>query len=179
MISEQAKNSFTRLFEEAARSRLVVDASHRCELVPLEPAASATLPGADLVVLTIVSIDFRLLLLLRFDEDEATRRYYLGDRGERSLSEAFMEVGNLCCGAINQQLVETFPDLGMSTPYVLAADCLGYLDELSPAWLRGWRITVDETIQLAATLCVCASVPLDFAASCAPAMESAGELELF
>lgn len=176
MIGAHAKDSIERIFFGAARARLVTDAQHACEISPL-PAG--TVRGADVVVLTISSMQFRLLLLLHYEDDEATRRYYVGD-AQRTLAETFMEFANLCCGAMNQQLVEHFPDLGMSTPYGLGSECLLYLDELKPAYVSTYALTLDGTVRLGATLCVCAQMALDFvAADMETASESAGELELF
>ena len=180
MITPAAKDSFERIFFQAARTRLTTAPEHTCEIVP------AALRGdgpagqwAEIHVLTIASIGFRIVLLLQFADDDATRAYYAGQATDHSLREAAMEIGNLCCGAINQQLVEYFPDLGMSTPYALSSDCLGYLDELKPTHTASYDITIEAAARLRATLCVCANAPIDFAAQVADVHESAGELELF
>ncbi|SDE23696.1 hypothetical protein [Paraburkholderia lycopersici] len=177
MIGAHAKDSIERIFFAAARTRLVTDAQHSCEI---EPRTGDAAQGDHLVVLTISSMQFRLLLLLHFEDDPRTQRYYVGDAA-RALTECFMEFGNLCCGAMNQQLVEHFPDLGMSTPYALSSDCLPYLRELKPDHVRSYSLTIDHDVRLGATLCVCTHTPLDFVASTAAVEvhDSAGELELF
>jgi hypothetical protein len=179
VISTQALNSIERIFMQAARSRLPVDASHSCEVVPAALTGINQGADANVVILTIASIDFRILLMLHFSADDTTRRYYVGGGAEGTLLEAFMEVANLCCGAMNQQLVEWFPDLGMSTPYALGSACVRYIDELKPNHVATYEVTIESTVRLGATLCVCASAPLDFVASVADMTESAGELELF
>jgi hypothetical protein len=180
VISQAAKDSFERIFFQAARTRLTTDPAHACEFVPAVSPGPAQ-PGVsdEVLVLTIASIHFRIVLLLQFGDDEATRDYYASQGADRTLREAAMEIGNLCCGAINQQLVEHFPDLGMSTPYALSSDCLGYLDELKPEYIAAYDLTLEYAARLRATLCVCASAPLDFTAQVADVHESAGELELF
>lgn len=177
MIGPHGKDSIERIFLAAARSRLVTDPQHGCEIVPRVGEAPQ---GAHLVVLTISSMQFRLLMLLHFEDDERTQRYYVGDAA-RSLTECFMEFGNLCCGAMNQQLVEHFPDLGMSTPYALSSECLPYLRELKPDYTQSYALTIDHEVRLGATLCVCTQTSLDFVVSAAAveAHDSAGELELF
>ncbi|WP_395062431.1 hypothetical protein [Paraburkholderia silvatlantica] len=177
MIGTHAKDSIERIFFAAARMRLVTDAQHSCAI---EPRAGEAPQGEHLVVLTISSMQFRLLLLLHFEDDERTQRYYVGD-ASRALTECFMEFGNLCCGAMNQQLVEHFPDLGMSTPYALSSGCLPYLRELKPDYVQSYALTIDHDVRLGATLCVCAQAPLDFVASAAAVEvhDSAGELEMF
>jgi len=175
MIGPQAQDSFERIFFSAARTRLVTDPQHVCEIVP----ASGDAPGEHAVLLTISSMQFRLLLLLNAKGDEATRAYYVGG-SESALVDTFMEFGNLCCGAMNQQLIEHFPDLGMSTPYALGSQCLPYLRELKPDHVKSYALTIDGAVRLGATLCICTRAPLDFVVAQSAQMHaSAGELELF
>jgi hypothetical protein len=176
MIGQHAQDSFERIFFSAARTRLVTDPQHACEIAP---APRDVAQGEHAVVLTISSMQFRLLLLLHVKDDEATRAYYACETG-KALVETFMEFGNLCCGAMNQQLIEHFPDLGMSTPYALDSQCLPYLRELKPDCVLSYALTLDGAVRLGATLCVCTRAPLDFVAEeVVDAHESAGELELF
>lgn len=196
MISQAAKDSFERIFFQAARTRLTMEPTHACDIVPIvvrrhnddevggNPEHGHGYehgPSAEVHVLTIASIGFRVVLLLQFADDEATHAYYAsqGQATDRTLREAAMEIGNLCCGAVNQQLVEHFPHLGMSTPYTLSSECMSYLSELKPNHVAAYDITVEYAARLRATLCVCAREPLDFAAQVAEVHESAGELELF
>jgi hypothetical protein len=178
MIGPHAKDSIERIFFGAARTRLVTDTQHGCDIAPHTSEAAQ---GAQMVVLTISSMQFRLLLILHFDDDEATRQYYTdATDAERTLVDAFMEFGNLCCGSMNQQLVAHFPDLGMSTPYVLSGECLPHLRELKPDYVSSYALTIDGSVRLGATLCVCSQTTLDFvAANIETATESTGELELF
>ncbi|WP_109481077.1 hypothetical protein [Paraburkholderia sp. C35] len=179
MISQQAKDSIERIFFHSARTRLPVDSGDTCEISALDAQQAHSALASHIVVLTISSIAFRFLLVLHFDDNKPTRDYFLRDSEERSLAEALMEVGNLCCGAINQKMVEFFPDMGMSTPYHLNGACVPYLTELKPDYLAAFRLTVGANVQLGATLCVCASSPMDFVAYVSEAEESTGELELF
>ncbi|MEM5437656.1 hypothetical protein [Paraburkholderia diazotrophica] len=179
MISQQAKESIERIFYQSARTRLPAHAGDACEITALDAHLADKALASHIVVLTISSIAFRFLLVLHFDDDQMTRDYYLRDAEDRSLAEALMEVGNLCCGAINQQLVEYFPDLGMSTPYQLNGACVPFLTELKPAYLAAFRVTIGANVQIGATLCVCASAPVDFVADVSEVEESGGELELF
>jgi hypothetical protein len=117
--------------------------------------------------------------MLHVKEDVATVEYYTKGDAERPFSEVFQEVCNLCCGAINQELLRYFPDLGMSTPYMLSARCLPYLEGLMPALLETWAVTINDAVQLSATLCVCAHAPIDFMADVSAAEDTSGELELF
>lgn len=183
MITSQAKDSFERIFRKAAQARLPRDSGDTCEIAPLSEAGEGATKDTQVVVLTISSIVFRLLLILHFDENDSTRGYYLKEGDERPFQEAFLEICNLCCGAMNQELLRYFPDLGMSTPYVLSARCLGHLPALKPALkpglLSSYSVTLNSSVQLAATVCVCAHAPIDFVADTSAIEESSGELELF
>ncbi|CAB3702374.1 hypothetical protein [Paraburkholderia rhynchosiae] len=179
MITAHAKDSFERIFRKAAQARLPLSPDDCCEIVPIAQADAGATHRTQVVVLTISSIVFRLLLILHFDENDSTRNYYLKDADERPFQEAFLEICNLCCGAMNQELLRYFPDLGMSTPYVLSARCLPHLHELKPGLLSSYSVTLDGTARLAATVCVCASAPVDFIADTSAIEETSGELELF
>lgn len=180
MISAHARDSFERIFRKAAQARLPLDAGDLCEIAPMAEASAGASKDSQVVVLTISSIVFRLLLILRFDEDESTCAYYLKDAtDEGSFQEVFLEICNLCCGAMNQELLRYFPDLGMSTPYVLNARCLPHLHELRPALLSSYSVTLNGSVRLAATVCVCAHAPIDFIADTSAIEETSGELELF
>ncbi|KWA01220.1 hypothetical protein WL26_02600 [Burkholderia cepacia] len=193
MISAQAKAGFERIFFDAARTRLASGGA--CDIRPAAGAAhdahdhahvkSRTKPTVPehVAALTISALHFRLLLALRFSDDDATRRYFAGATAgtgsQRPLPEAFMEVANLCCGAINQALTAPFPDLGMSTPYLLSGSSIDYLGALSPDHVAAYDLTLDGDVRVGATLCVCANAPVDFHVPETAVMETGGELELF
>jgi hypothetical protein len=160
----------------AARSRLPARPDDACEIVERRDGASPK--QARVVVVTISSMQFRLLLLLHFDDDDAMRDYYVSD-ASRPLTDVFTEAANLCCGAMNQQLVGHFPDLGMSTPYTLGGQCMAYLAELKPDHVARYDVSINGAVQIGATLCVCTRAPLDFVAQESAAEDTGGELELF
>ena len=164
---------------KAARSRLLQESDDVCNIVSLTPDNATTTSDANVVILTISSILFRLLLVFHFDDDASTRDYFVKDPAEGSLRDALLEICNLCCGAMNQDLLRYFPDLGMSTPYVLSARCLDHLEQLKPDYLTSYAMTINESVHLAATVCVCAHAQIDFVADVSAAEERSGELELF
>ncbi|KVV51749.1 hypothetical protein WT27_31295 [Burkholderia territorii] len=194
MISAQARAGFERIFFDAAHTRLASGGA--CEIRPAAVDAldasqdpsrtkSRTMPKAPehVAVLTISALHFRLLLALRFRDDEPTRRHFTaaasGTSAQRPLPEAFMEVANLCCGAINQALTAPFPDLGMSTPYLLSGASVDYLHALNPDHVAAYDVTLDGDVRIGATLCVCANAPVDFHVPEAASVDTGGELELF
>lgn len=193
MISAQAKAGFERIFFDAARTRLASGGA--CDIRPSAgsahdghdhaPAKSRSKPKVPehVAVLTISALHFRLLLALRFSDDDATRRHFAGatagTSNQRPLPEAFMEVANLCCGAINQALTVPFPDLGMSTPYLLSGSSIDYLPALAPNHVAAYDLTLDGDVRVGATLCVCANAPVDFHVPETATVDTGGELELF
>jgi hypothetical protein len=80
---------------------------------------------------------------------------------------------------VNQELLNYFPDLGMSTPYVLSARCMPYLEALKPEFLASYAVTINNAVGLGATVCVCAHAPIDFVADVSAVEDTSGELELF
>ena len=194
MIGAQARAGFERIFFDAARTRLASGGA--CEIRPAAGDAhdashdpsrvkSRTTPtvAEHVVVLTISALHFRLLLALRFRDDAPTRRHFAaavsGASAQRPLPEAFMEVANLCCGAINQALTVPFPDLGMSTPSLLSGASIDWLPALAPDYVAAYDLTLDGDVRIGATLCVCANAPVDFHVPEAAAADTGGELELF
>lgn len=179
MISTRAQDSFERIFHRAAQSRLALQADDACVISPAGHGLAVGEADAEVVVLTISSVVFRLLLVLHFEDDEATRAYFTRDGAQGALREAFVETGNLCCGAMNQALLAHFPDLGMSTPYVLSARSMPHIEGLKPDYRASYTVSINASVQLGATVCVFTSAPLDFMADAEAAEESGGELELF
>ena len=179
MISSNAQTSIEGILLKAARSRLPQQPDDACEIVPLAQAYDSARPEANVIILTISSILFRLLLVFHFDDDTSTRDYFARQTGDVSLQDVLLEVCNLCCGAVNQDLLRYFQDLGMSTPYVLSARCLPHLEGLEPDYLSSYAITINGAVRLAATVCVCAHAPIDFVADMTAVEETSGELELF
>ncbi|MBJ9594046.1 hypothetical protein [Burkholderia seminalis] len=194
MISAQARAGFERIFFDAARTRLASGGA--CDIRPAAGhehdehdgldrvhARSAPKVPEHVAVLTISALHFRLLLALRFSDDDATRRHFAGTTAgtgsQRPLPEAFMEVANLCCGTINQALTAPFPDLGMSTPYLLSGASIDYLPVLAPDYVAAYDLTLDGDVRVGATLCVCANAPVDFQVPETAAVDTGGELELF
>ncbi|CAG9167091.1 hypothetical protein [Cupriavidus pinatubonensis] len=177
MISANASDSFDRILQHAVRSRLVMVAADHCNVARVSTETMET--DADIVTFTISGLAFRLLLLLHLPARAQTRQYFVRDTASVTPLEGFLEIGNLCCGAISQALSAHFPDLGMSTPYVLGAHCLSHVDALGPQMLATYAVVINDGVQVGVTLAVCANGPLDFQAEVAAETESGGELELF
>jgi len=179
MITEHARQSLDRIFQKAAKSRLIVDAADTCDIRQLTDGDLPAVREKSMVVLTISSIQFRLLVILHVDETPAIGSYFCRNAPDKSFDEIFFEIANLCCGAINQDMQRYFPDLGMSTPYGLSGRCAAFLSELRPGHVARYAVTINRTVHLSATLCICESGRIDFTYEEPADQEVSGELELF
>ncbi len=179
MISEQAKQSIDYIFEKSARKSLLRSADDRCEIEILPSRMTKEILEEDIFVLTISSFIFRVLTVFHVGRDTVTREYFHVDSANRAFEEVFSELCNLCSGAMNHELLRYFPHLGMSTPYRLSGHSLPYLMELNPGYLSRHAITINDSVRLQATICVCNYAPLDFVVDKAEVVEMSGELEMF
>jgi len=178
MVSDRAKQAVEQIFVKAARESMALGPGNACEVRPLS-AGGGEFPEGNLVVFTISSFLFRLLTIFHVQENPATVGYFVRDGAKQSFSEIFSEVGNLCCGTMNRDLLRIAPHLGMSTPYTLGSKCVRYLDELKPGHVARFAIIIDGAELLQATLCFCEYAPVDFALDAPAEEQETGALELF
>jgi len=179
MMTAQSRQSLGDSFCRAAKLGLVRAPEDALQIEPLESLQFATRPGEGVLVITTSSFAFRLLTIFHVAATPESLAYY-GDRaGEQKLEVSFAEFANLCCGALNRELSSHFPHLAMSIPYSLSSQCLGCLDELKPEYLSRYAITINDSVRLEATLCMCCSAPVEIVATAGVAEETTGELELF
>jgi hypothetical protein len=179
VISEQAKRGVSHIFTRAARASLPMDAADTIEMEALAGQTIVETPQEHIVVLTVASYYFRLLTLFHLGGDQATADYFAGASPGRGLAEAFGERGNLCCGAMNRDLGNHFLHTGMSTPYLLASRCIPFIRELRPSYTAQYRIAINGSVFMHASLCLCAYAPIDFGVDTQSAPQATGELELF
>jgi hypothetical protein len=179
VISEQSKQSIDYIFGKSAKKSLILNPDDSCVIEQMTDCKDSEFLEREMVVLTISSLVFRVLTIFHIGEDRATRNYFLSKTTDKSLLEFFSEIGNLCSGAMNQELLRYFPHLGMSTPYTLSGRCLPFLNELKPGYLSRHAITINDSVRLQATLCLCGYAPIDFAVDRNDAIDTSGELEFF
>lgn len=191
MVGNNAIASLEWLYEKAVRENSAAGADTRCAMTP-QPAAGAPAESAKrhLVVLTIASYVFRIVALFDFSRDAATAahmarlvRSKTPEIDGQALDDAFAELVNMICGAVNRRLVDYFPHVGMSTPFVLEGSCSGHLATLDPAHVQSYRVQLDDAVGYGLTLCLCTARDsrFDFQVDRAEHADSAssGELELF
>ena len=181
MISEQAKQGIDYIFAKSAKASLVLDQSDDCTINALSGGKCDPFREKDIVVLTISSFLFRVLTIFHIGDDPATRDYFLKKtvNKSKSFSEVFSEIGNLCSGKMNHELLRYFPHLGMSTPYTLSSRCLPFLSELNPGHLSRHDIKINGSAHLQATICMYGYAPVDFTVDRTEVAEETGGLELF
>jgi len=179
LISVQARHSLERVLRRAVESRLVLTDDDSCEITRLETQPAPVADEDVVVVLTISSMGFRYMLFLRFRDDAASASYFARGNGS-NLRDTLLELGNLCCGAINQDLVRHFPDLGMSTPYLLGGQSLRHVDSLRPDYRANFDVAIGTTVRVGVTMCMFTRVSVDFQLGQEIEEDSSeGELELF
>jgi hypothetical protein len=109
-------------------------------------------------------------------------RSQVPDLDAQALTDAYAELVNMVCGAVNRGLGVPFPHIGMSTPYILESSCVKYAAALDPQYLQRYEVLINDAVRFNLTICLCAGADttLDFRIDTYEAeAESAGELEMF
>jgi hypothetical protein len=163
MISEESMRNIDTAFHKVVRASLVRDAGDVCEIVTAERGVVGSYAGDKMLLITIASFVFRLIIIFRIAENPATRAYYVRGEGDQTLDEVFAETANMCVGALNRELSVNFPHLAMSTPHILSSKCIAFLGELKPQYISSHLITINDAVKLQATLCMCCSAPVEVA----------------
>ena len=184
MISINAQDGFDHMFTKGIKGGLAASSEDCCEIALLPDLAE--LEETKLVILTVSSYLFRLMVLIYFTPDKATKEHFarvnkmqVSDMSEQVLYDAISECGNICCGILNRELAHFFPSIGMSTPNILDRECATYLKMLKCGHTQHLRIDINNAVRFHASLCVCDHADLDFKVDLAEEEESTGELELF
>jgi hypothetical protein len=184
MISQPARDGFDHLLTRALQASLTPSDGQPCDINVV-----AGLDGAEastMVVLTVSSYLFRLIVMLHFSSDRATREYVArvnriapDDMNEQSFHDAIAECGNICCGILNRDLGAIFPHIGMSTPNMIDTRCAAYLGMLNSGHIQHFEVGVEGAPMFRVSLCVCDYADLDFTIDVNDAGAETGELELF
>ena len=184
MITPQAQHSFDALLMKAMAENLVITPGDGCRIETIP--ANERVEESEFVVLTISSYLFRLVVLFHFTATPETRDHFarllrLPGKGldDKAFYDAVSEFGNLCCGALNRDLGQSFPHVGMSTPNLLKRGSMRFLATLEAGYTQVFRIEFSETLRFHATICVCEYGDLDFRWEPKALAETSGELELF
>ena len=184
MLSEQAKFGFDYIFKKAVMANITTSSDDSCEIESIDNLEEIN--EDEFAVLTISSPTFRLLALFHFKNNTAIENYFVKNyncntetENKKTFRDAFQEVCNICCGVINRELHKDFYFLGMSTPYMLFSQCLPFISLLDSGFIKHYKITINQSLILYATLCICDYGIIDFSISTTEDKENTGELELF
>jgi hypothetical protein len=185
MLSQSAKDGFDMLLMQSLKSSLA-PAGSAVEVDVLPPGQIGMIADSQIVVLTVSSYLFRLMVMFYFTPNDATRAHFarlnqiaVADMSEQTFMDAIAESGNLCCGILNRDLGNFFPHIGMSTPNVIDRQCAAYLQQLNCQHVQHFSIEQDQAPRFYASLCVSAYADIDFTVAADALGSDTGELELF
>jgi hypothetical protein len=179
-LSSESQQHLAKAFHKAARAHLTCDAADECAIEAAPPGDLQGICGEHLFVITIASFVFRLSILFDILADAVTQSYYVRGALNRPLVDAFADAANLCCGALNRELSQSFPHLGMSIPYVLRGPCAAQIRVLNPQYLASFSITINKAVRFRAALCLACSAPIEVGACSETELDAeTGVLELF
>jgi hypothetical protein len=186
-VSERARTGLDHFVAQAVKSSLAL-AGCACTVVQVDDTP-ANSKEREVVMLTVSSYLFRALLFIHFERSPAMHAHLgalAGTSGDTLDDERFidavMERGNLCCGALNRDLAQFFPHIGMSTPCILKRSSVEHVAAVSPAFSRRYRAEVGDGVSMHFTLALCAFADFDFPyepRAAEEVEETAGELEMF
>jgi hypothetical protein len=178
-ISPAARNAFAQIVQRSVRTMVGHTPQDDVQVVPLTGQAARRPAEQSVLVFTISSFRFRMMVMFPLSEDPAVRAHYTtGDAASR-FEDVFAEIGNLTCGAINRDLSLVFPHLGMSTPYTLPHQCIEFVDALNPEYQLQLTVTINGSMKLAVQVALCAYAPIDFTLPAVTDQTEVGELEMF
>lgn len=183
MISDQAQAGLDFLLTKALQESFGRSSG---DVIVTEEAAVAGSSGEKVIIFTVASYLFKLMVILHFSMDDATKGYFLGDaqedeaaREDQALIDAVSESGNLCCGILSRELGRFFPHIGMSTPNMVDKRSMPYLAAMDYGYLKHFHVDLAGQACLHASLCVFDYDTLDFMVDMAEESSDTGELELF
>lgn len=184
MISLQARNGFDHMLGEAIKGAFAAP-GQRCTVRAMDN--SARIKETKTVVLTVSSYRFRVMTLVYFTLNEATKQQLAllnkssaTEMDQQGCYDVIGEAGNICCGYLNRELARHFPHIGMSTPNILDRHCVDFLQTLKAGYIKHFEIELGDALVMHASLCVCDDADIDFVVDTRQVEEeSTGELEMF
>lgn len=184
MISQQAKDAFDFLLQSTLKGGMCPSSEDRCEVSIIDDIKEAK--EKKVVLLTVSSYVFRVMTMVYFTLNKETKAHFAAinrvdpeSMSDSDYLDVICECGNIFCGALNRELAQHFPHLGMSTPNVLDRECVDYLSELDAGYIRHFKLVINDSFTMHASLCVCEFADIDFTVDMTKTEESNGELELF
>lgn len=182
MVSDQAKAGFDFLVEQAIKSSMLGEDKDAARIEKLSDTSQ--IKNRQMVILTVSAYAFRVMMFVHFTKDKATRAHFAALKQQPEMDDAtfldtVMETGNLACGAVNRELGNFYPHLGMSTPSVLDHASMEYVEALGAGHVAHWRVTTGSGAVFHMSLAVCEDSPIDFVVDQTQTEDTSGELEFF
>ena len=166
MITPQASDSLERLVRDSLHQGLSRLSTDGFQITPIEK--NGDFPESTVVLLTSSSYIFRMMVLIYFNQDAATRACFANGQGANTtqtaqdFTDAMCEVANMCSGALNRELHGFFPHIGLSTPNILERRCADHLHALRPGWERHFEVEISGEPRFHASACLCDYGLIDF-----------------
>ncbi len=184
MISNRARDNFDQMLMLGIKASIGGATPEACEITPL--SGKAEIQESKVVVLTVASYLFRLLVVIYFSPDDSTKAHFasLGnidpaEMTEQAFLDALRECGNMCCGTLNRELARVYPHVAMSTPNIIERECVNYLESLNGGHLQHFRAVNGDGKEWHLSLCVRDYADIDFEWAVEEESVSAGEMEFF
>ena len=185
MISQRAKTGFENLLHQCLHASLQTEVHKVWQM----QAVLDDINTQHFIMLTVSSYDFRMMVMLHFSCNEASKKY-IADSLKLDVAELFTdqyydflaEIGNNFCGTFKRELCQYFPHLGMSTPNLLACESLKYVKSWPIDHEVHIKALAEDSIEFYGSLYVSSFADLDFDLIPHPPCEAVvetGALELF
>lgn len=171
------------MLTQGIKASLLVSPDDPVEITPIADVTG--IAASKIVMLSVSSYYFRLMVLIYFTPDEQTKAHFASINkvaasamDEQAFIDAIHECGNICCGNVNRALARVFPHVGMSTPNIIDRQCALYRSVLDSTHEQHVAITIPGGPSFHASVCCKAYRELDFEAVVVEE-ESTGALEMF
>jgi len=184
MISTRATNSFDQMLVLGIKASMGETLSSDSEIEVLTDPDK--IQETQVVMLTVASYVFRLLVMVYFSPNESTKTHFANINHvdpaamtEQTFLDAIQECGNMCCGTLNRELARVFPHVGMSTPNIIERECVSYLGSLPGGYLKHFCAKNVAGQHFYFGVCVRDFADIDFEWAPAEEVVAAGEMEFF
>ena len=183
MISQNAQHSLGKMLQHAIKTSLLASPQ---DPISIESVADTEqFSSTQIVILSVSSYFFRLMVLIYFTPDDVTKAHFaainrmsIATMDAQAFSDAISECGNICCGSLNRDLASRFPQVGMSTPNIIDKRCAHYLGALGSSHQQHFDIVIPDGPRFQVSLCINAFEDLDFVIDTSEEHIN-GELEMF
>ena len=186
MFSDESHKNLLNMIEDALRDNLSVDSINF-----YSSDESAPLEKEDMILLTISSYSFRLIMFFHYTLDDKTRAFIRSQltqyneknsdqEKEKQYLDYLSELSNGYCGQLKRVMGEQFPHLGMSTPNQLDKNNYAFVHDLGCQVRNQKQIKINSDVNFFISYCLSFKDGQDFVIHAAHKDESeSGELEFF